>query len=53
MFDKFFKQATSSVDEPHGRTPYPYQEVFAEGGVLPDLLNVLSAACRMKPGPLT
>lgn len=40
MFDKFFKQATSSVDEPHGRSPYPYQEVFAEDGELPDLLNV-------------
>lgn len=40
MFDNFFKLATSSSDEPQGRTPYPYQTAFAEDGELPDLLNV-------------
>ena len=39
-FAEFFRRATTSPNEPQGRTPYPYQTAFAEGDSLPELLNV-------------
>lgn len=39
-FAEFFRRATTSPNEPQGRTPYPYQSAFAEGDSLPELLNV-------------
>lgn len=39
-FAEFFRQATSSPDEPQERTPYPYQTAFAESESMPELLNV-------------
>lgn len=39
-FVEFFSKATTSPTERRGRTPYPYQQAFAEGDSLPELLNV-------------
>ncbi|MDB5345975.1 MAG: cas3 [Schlesneria sp.] len=39
-FVKFFSRATVSPAEPEGRSPYPYQRVFAECDFVPELLNV-------------
>ena len=39
-FEEFFRTATITSSEPDGRKPYPYQERFAEGDSLPELLNV-------------
>ena len=39
-FDDFFRQATKTKSEPHGRDAYPYQSRFAVDDELPELLNV-------------
>lgn len=39
-FNDFFRQATKTKSEPHGRVAYPYQSRFAVDDELPELLNV-------------
>src|SRR5947209_15254626 len=43
-FLEFFQRGTQSESEAKGRTPYPYQECFAEADSLPHLLRAPTGA---------
>ena len=43
-FREYFQKATQSESDPKGRTPYPYQQRFAEADLLPHLIRAPTGA---------